>query len=123
MRDSPVLLIVDDELRILTALRRCLRREGYEIITVESPHEALRVLDDRPVDLILTDHQMPGMTGIELLAEAARRRPEAARLLITGWAESISEAELKAVEVRALISKPWDDAELKRTLEACLKDR
>jgi response regulator RpfG family c-di-GMP phosphodiesterase len=121
--EAPLVLIVDDEMRILAALRRCLRREGYEIMTAETPVEAIRILQDHPVDLILTDHQMPGMTGMELLSRAAKQRPKAARLLITGWTESVTSEALEAAEVRAMIAKPWDDAELKRILRSALESR
>ena len=53
------LLILDDESRILSALRRSLRREPYEILTAESVVEARRVLDAEVVDLVLSDHKMP----------------------------------------------------------------
>ena len=98
--DAPCLLIVDDEARILSALRRALRREGYEIITAETAGEALRILDERPVDAILSDQKMPGMSGAQFLAEAARRRPAAARMLITGWTEEIPRERLE--ELRRL---------------------
>jgi response regulator RpfG family c-di-GMP phosphodiesterase len=111
-----VLLIVDDEERILSALRRTLRREGYEILTATSPERGLALLEERPVDVVLSDHKMPGMSGLAFLARASRLRPEAARLLITGWTDEVSRAELEGVGVRALIAKPWDDAELKATL-------
>ena len=116
----PRLLVVDDEERILSALRRTLRREGYEIVTAESPQEALRLLDAEPVDAILSDQRMPGMTGMQLLALAAERRPQAARLLLTGWTESIPEAELDQLQIRALIPKPWDDVTLKQALRAAM---
>ena len=67
MPDAPALLIGDDEPRILSALRRALRREGYEIVTAETAAEALRILDERPVDAILSDHKMPGMSGVQFL--------------------------------------------------------
>lgn len=117
----PTLLLVDDEERILSALRRTLRREGYEIVTVNSVASALAVLDQRPVDLVLSDFKMPGMTGLELLAEARRRQPRVARLLITGWSQAVSPAELAAAEVATLIPKPWEDAELKRALREALR--
>lgn len=116
----PVLLIVDDEARILTALQRALRREGYEIVVAETPSEALRLLDERRVDAILSDHKMPGMSGIELLGRAAVRQPDAARVLITGWTEEVPPADLAGIGVRALLPKPWNDAELKATLRAAL---
>ena len=116
----PTLLVVDDEVAILTALRRSLRREGYEILTADSPAAALRVLDRQRVDLILSDQKMPGMSGMELLAAAEKRQPAAARLLITGWIESVPQEELAALQIRALIPKPWDDAQLKKALRGAL---
>jgi response regulator RpfG family c-di-GMP phosphodiesterase len=118
--DSPAVLVVDDEARILSALRRSLRREGYEILTAETVEEALRVLDERSVALILSDQKMPGMSGVQFLAEAARRCPEAVRMLITGWTEEIPREQLEEAGVCALITKPWDDEKLKATLRRAL---
>ena len=119
----PTLLLVDDEARILTALRRTLRREGYELLTAGTAAEAIRVLEERPVDLILSDQKMPGMSGLALLAEVARRQPTVARLLITGWTEAVPPEELKKLDVKALVPKPWEDAELKQVLRDVLEAR
>jgi response regulator RpfG family c-di-GMP phosphodiesterase len=113
-----VVLVVDDETRILSAVRRSLRREGYEILTAETPAEALSILEERSVDVILSDHKMPGMNGLEFLALAAIRRPQAARLLITGWPAEVPARDLDALGIRALLAKPWDDAELKAALRS-----
>jgi CheY-like chemotaxis protein len=116
----PTLLVVDDEERILSALRRTLRREGYRMVTSESVHEALEILDARHVDLILSDQKMPGMSGLQFLEEAAKRCPGAARVLITGWTEEIPPEKLAELGIRGLITKPWDDARLKEVLrQAC----
>jgi len=117
----PVVLLVDDEPRILSALRRALRREGYQLVSAETSQEALRILDENAVDCVLSDHKMPGMTGLELLAEVARRHPRAARMLITGWNVEIGTEELARVGVRVVLSKPWDDAELKSALRAAVE--
>lgn len=125
MRDTgrpPLLLIVDDEQQILSALRRSLRREGFEIIAVDSTREALRTLEEHPVDIILSDHKMPGMTGLQFLARTARRWPDTLRFLITGWTASIPEEEIRALGIRAVIPKPWDDTTLKEILRKALKD-
>jgi len=119
----PILLIVDDEVRILAALRRALRKEGYRIITAESTGRALELLAEHPVDLVLSDHKMPGMSGVELLAEARRLRPVAARILITGWTEAVPKAEMESVGIEAMIPKPWDDAQLKDCLRRALGER
>ncbi len=102
-------LVVDDEDRILSALRRTLRREAYDLVTAETPAAGLRILDERSVDLVLSDAKMPGMNGLQFLAEAALRCPDAVRMIITGWTEEIPPEELQRVGVRALITKPWED--------------
>ena len=117
------LLVVDDEARILSALRRSLRREGWRVLTAGTPDEALRILDEEPIDAVLSDHKMPRMSGLELLEIAARRRPDAARILISGWPDEIPAERLAALGVRALVPKPWDDAELKRILREALAGR
>jgi response regulator RpfG family c-di-GMP phosphodiesterase len=119
-KGPPTLLIVDDEAQILSALKRALRREGYEIVAVESAAAALRVLEKRCVDVILSDHKMPGMSGVQLLARAAEMRPEAVRMLITGWVDEIPAERLEEVGICALVTKPWDDAKLKTTLRAVM---
>jgi len=116
----PVVLIVDDEVRILSAMRRSLRREGYELLTAEGPLEALAMIDRRKIDLVLSDQMMPGMNGIELLAEIGRRQPGAARLLITGWTAEAGLGELAKLGIEGPIAKPWEDAELKETLRKAL---
>ncbi len=124
MVDSPsTLLIVDDEVRLLTALRRTLRREGYEILTADTTGRALELLAERSVDLVLSDQKMPGMSGVELLAEAKRLRPAAARILITGWTEAVPKSEMESLGIEALIPKPWDDGQLKDCLRRALDKR
>lgn len=121
--DIPTLLVVDDEARILSALRRSLRREGWRVLTAGTPDEALRILDEEPIDAVLSDHKMPRMSGLEVLEAAACRRPNAARILISGWPDEVPAERLAALGVRALVPKPWDDAELKRILRAALAGR
>jgi response regulator RpfG family c-di-GMP phosphodiesterase len=119
---APLLLIVDDEPRILSALRRALRRESFEILAVETPAEALRVSAAHEVDLVLSDYKMPGMTGLQLLARLAERRPAVVRMLITGWTEAIPEQEMREVGVHAVVNKPWDVDSLRETLRQAVKE-
>jgi CheY-like chemotaxis protein len=118
--EPPVLLLVDDEPRILSALQRCLRREGYEIVLADSAAAALRVLRAQRVDLVLTDHKMPGMSGLELIREIASEWPGIPRLLLTGWTAEITPAEARSLGIRALVAKPWEDADLKARLRDAL---
>lgn len=116
----PVLLVVDDEPRILSALQRCLRREGYEIVAAESAAGALEMLRERRVDMLLTDLKMPGMSGLDLIREVATQWPGIPRILLTGWGAEVGPAEIRRLGIHALVSKPWDDAELKGRLRAAL---
>jgi response regulator RpfG family c-di-GMP phosphodiesterase len=116
----PIVLLVDDEPRILSALERALRREGYEIVTAERPADALRIVEEKPVDCVVSDYKMPAMTGLELIERIAQRRPHAVRLLLTGWNHDVDRGELERLGVHAVLLKPWDDAELKLALRKAL---
>ena len=121
--ERPVkLLILDDEPRILSALRRCLRREPFEIFATESVAEALRILDAEPIELVLSDLKMPGTTGIQFLEQARARRPRALRMLITGWTEMLPDDAVQSLGIRAVITKPWEDHALKETLRMACKE-
>jgi response regulator RpfG family c-di-GMP phosphodiesterase len=118
--ERPTLLIVDDEAQILSALKRSLYKEGYEIVAVETAAAALRILEEQRIDAILSDHKMPGMSGVQLLERAAAVSPHTVRMLITGWTEEIPPERLQEIGVCALVTKPWDDAKLKTTLRQVL---
>ncbi len=100
-----------------------LRREGYEIVLADSAAAALRVLHAQRVDLVLTDHKMPGMSGLELIREIAAKWPGIPRLLLTGWTAEVSPAEARRLGIRALVAKPWEDADLKSRLRDALAER
>lgn len=117
------LLLVDDEENILKALVRLFRRLGHEILTASSGTEALALLQERPVSLIVSDHRMPGMSGAELLAAAARIRPEALRIMLTGYADIRAAMEaINEGRVYRFLPKPWDDDALLRTVEEALAE-
>ena len=66
----PRVLLVDDEASILRSLKRLLRREPYEVSTAGSGAEALKVMEQGPANLVISDQRMSGMTGTELLKQA-----------------------------------------------------
>ena len=119
-KPAPRVLIIDDEPRILAALQRSLRREGYEIQVAEGPREGLRALAESEFDVVLSDHRMPRISGLDVLAEAARTQPRACLFLVTGWPDSVPQSQLQKLGVVALVPKPWDDAALKETLRKAL---
>ena len=77
-------LCVDDEPNILSALRRMLSLEGFEVFTAEGGAQALEQLAKQPVNVIISDMQMPGMNGTELLEKVRQQWPQTMRLMLTG---------------------------------------
>ena len=115
------ILFVDDEKRILTALRSIFRRE-YDVHIANGGHEALEILAKQPIDVIVSDQRMPNMLGNELLAEVHKRYPKTMRLLLTGFMDK--EAIIKTInegEIYRFINKPWRNDEIHKTIaEAAL---
>ena len=110
-------LLVDDEESVRNALRRVLEREGYSITSVGHPTKALEVLAREPVDVLITDERMPGMTGMELLTLVRDRYPDTLRIILTGHADlGVAIKAINQGEIYRFLTKPWDDVELKVTL-------
>ena len=109
----PTLMVVDDEPEMLRSIFDMLRLD-YRVLTFTQASEALKALAaDDDVDVILSDQRMPEMSGVELLREAKRIRPEATRLLFTGYADI--KAVIDAINqgnVFRYIAKPWDPDEM-----------
>jgi diguanylate cyclase (GGDEF)-like protein len=106
------LLIVDDEPYILTTLSAFLCAE-FEVLTADSAQSALRILNDRNVDILLTDQKMPGMKGVDLLAWTREHAPKTMRLLMTGFAEFEDAVDaINRARVHRFLFKPWHADEL-----------
>jgi DNA-binding NtrC family response regulator len=111
------ILVVDDEEGVTRALQRALRREGYDITACNDPREALALLKTRRFDIVISDHLMPGMTGLELTKLVRDRYPDMLRLMLTGQPDT--DLLIQAInhgEVYRFVTKPWNDVELKVTL-------
>ncbi|MBI5213262.1 MAG: Flp pilus assembly complex ATPase component TadA [Nitrospirae bacterium] len=115
------LLFVDDEENVLHALRRIFLDENYEILTAASGEDALNIMENTVVHLVISDHRMPGMLGSELLREIKNRWPETIRIMLTGHADI--QAIMGAVNEGAVykfITKPWGDEDLRLTVSIAL---
>ncbi|XXF76118.1 response regulator [Myxococcaceae bacterium GXIMD 01537] len=122
--DAMKVMVVDDEQQVAHALRRLLRREGFEVEVAYSGEEAVERMRTFSPDVVLSDFRMPGMNGSELLKHVKRHHPLALRLIISGYADFKSVAASMAEgEFCRFISKPWDDAELVAYLMGLLRNR
>ena len=116
-----VILLVDDEPAILSALRRLLRPHGLRILTAESGQAGLALARENPVDLVISDMRMPGMNGAEFLKAMRAEKPEAPRILLTGYADIASTiAAINNGEIHRYIAKPWDDHDIVLTIREAL---
>jgi FixJ family two-component response regulator len=108
------LLLVDDELSVLAALKRLFRREDYTILTASSGEQALDLLATAKVDVIISDQRMPGMTGVEFLRRVKALHPDTVRMTLSGFADlqSIIDAVNEGAVYKFLM-KPWDDERLR----------
>lgn len=112
------ILIVDDEVHVVGALRRLLRREGFSIEVALNGEEAIEKLASFPADVVISDFRMRGMNGLELLGQVLRIAPKAIRVLISGHADLSTGGQ--AGVISHFISKPWDDDRLVADVRALL---
>lgn len=106
------ILVIDDDVGILTVLKTLLRRQGYEILTQDNGNDVLRVIAEEHVDLILTDLVMPGMDGLAVLGVVVQNNPEIPVIIMTGHAGVESAIDAMRLGAFDYISKPFDMEEL-----------
>jgi adenylate cyclase len=111
------ILVADDDEATRHALGRVLRSKGYGVHCASSGSEALAILALRPIPLVISDHDMPEMTGLELLREVRRRFPKVCRIMLTATMDL--ETVVRAInegEIYRFIQKPWDNTVLAATV-------
>ncbi len=110
-------LVVDDEESVRQAVLAVLEREGYRVHLADSGLQGLEVLRKRPIQLVITDHNMPDMTGIEFLKLIRERHPDVMRIMLTGDADpAVIIRSINEGEVYLFIKKPWDNVTLRVTV-------
>ncbi|WP_300435081.1 response regulator [Zoogloea sp.] len=116
-RPERTLLLVDDEENILSSLRRLLRRDGYTILTATGGKAGLELMATQPVDVIVSDQRMPGMTGVEFLQKAKQMDPDSVRMVLSGYTDlqSVTDA-INEGDIYKFLTKPWDDAMLRANI-------
>ena len=115
------IMIVDDEPANLRLLERLFRRD-YQVVTASSGAEALQLLNQHDVAVLISDQRMPGMTGIELLKRTAEFRPHMVRIILTGYTDvgALIEA-INCGHIYKYVTKPWSNDELRLTVERALQ--
>lgn len=110
-------LYIDDEEHNLTSFRAAFRRTFQVFVTTE-PSEAVRILEENPIEVVISDQKMPTLSGVEFFELIMPEHPNPVRMLLTGHADI--DAVIDAInkgQIYKYISKPWNEAELKRLVE------
>jgi PAS domain S-box-containing protein len=113
-------LAVEDEPEVLDVIRAMLVGAGHTVFSAASGREALALFEREPVDVVVTDLGMPGMTGLTLAEEVKRRRPVPV-VLLTGWADELDDTHARHVDV--LLAKPVTRERLLSGLAKAVPDR
>jgi serine/threonine-protein kinase len=112
----PQILFVDDEQRVLNSMRIMFRRE-YGLHLAASGSEALDIVQRMPIDVIVADHRMPLMTGVEVLTQVRQSSPRTVRILLTGYADlDAVEGSINEGEVFRFLTKPCPPDQLRETI-------
>lgn len=115
------ILLVDDEPANLRILERLFRAE-YNVVTAKSGGEALELLGQHDIALIVSDQRMPVMTGIDFLKKAAEMRPHTVRIILTGYTDVNALVEaINSGVVYKYATKPWVNEDLRQTVKRALQ--
>ena len=110
MQRSRTLLLVDDEANVLSSLKRLLRQDGYTILSASGAEQGLELLAIHPVDVVVSDQRMPGMSGIEFLRRIKTLHPETVRLVLSGYTDlQVVTDAINEGAIYKFLTKPWDD--------------
>jgi DNA-binding NtrC family response regulator len=122
MKSEQTVLLVDDDPHLLAALRRALRAEPYELLIAESPGAALWLLATRPVDVLVADQRMPGMSGTEFLAKVRAEYPHVISIMLTGHADLVTAmSAINSGEVYRFFTKPCEAGSLAVAIRQALQ--
>lgn len=112
--ERQTLLLVDDEVDILSALKRLLHRDGYQILTAASAREGFDLLSTHEVQVILSDQRMPEMNGTEFLSRVRDLYPDTIRIVLSGYTDLNSVTDsINRGSIYKFLTKPWDDEALR----------
>ena len=106
------ILVADDDTTCRDSIQKVLEREGHTVHTAENVDGALEALDNRHFDLVVCDYRMPGKTGIDLLIELKRRQASIPVLMISAYADALSENAIMQLGALDLMKKPIRRKEL-----------
>ena len=118
-------LVVDDEIHIVHVVAIKLRNNGYEVATASNGAEAFEIACNEKPDIIVTDYQMPVMTGIQLVEKirAEASISDMPVILLTARSFAVEDEQTERLQISECLSKPFSPKELLRCIEDVLHER
>ena len=124
MNEKIVILLIDDEINVLRALKRVLEREGYEIHSTAESNEAIRMIDCNRYDIIICDQKMPELSGTDILEYSSNVSPDTIRILITGYSDfKVMQDAINKCRIHYFFPKPWDNDTLLDVVKKALNEK
>lgn len=123
MRQQPTILIVDDEQNIRRVLEAAFQKDGYQVLTAAHGHQALKALQEEPVDVMISDVVMPDMNGLELLKKSREYNPDLTVIMMTAYGTIPSAVDAIRIGALDFLTKPLDLDVLKKLVRNGLRDR
>ena len=117
-------LLVDDDKNLLDALERLLHQEPYQIVTAQSGQMAIEILDERPVDVVVSDQEMPGLKGTQFLWKVRNAYPDLILFMLTGRANpKMAKLAIDQIGITRLLTKPCNAFDLALAIRQALQHR
>lgn len=124
MKNKKSLLLVDDEINIIHSLKRILDEDKYNVYSTTVPEEALQIINNNELDVILCDQRMPRVCGIEVLLHARKKSPHTVRILMTGYSDiNAAVSAINEGKIFHYFSKPWNDNEVIQKIDEAISYR
>ena len=117
MKNTIIVLVVDDEAMIRNLLEKILAKEGYNILQAQDGKMALDIVNSQKVDIVVSDMNMPGMDGLELLKYIKKNRPEIGVVMMTGEGDEYTVKDALLAGADEYIAKPFESFEIKMIVE------
>lgn len=123
MKSKETILLIQPDRELRKAIKKILEKSGYEVVTAGEGHEALDVLSNNTIDLVISALRMPGINGMELMGEISRTRMSVPVIFLTAYGDVESYMDLMNMGAFDYINLPVNDHEILRVTRYALEDQ